>query len=103
MTVRNTITRDVDGARMTAMSLNSIDPIDLERLRAELERERAARVQAEARARASEQRAIDMEERLTVAEWLVGVLRGELTGVEKDAPPSPVEPTPRRWWPFSRS
>ncbi len=100
--MRNTITRDVDGARMTATSLNSIDPIDMERLRAELERERAARVQAEARARASEQHAIDMEERLSVAEWLVGVLRGELTGVEEAAPP-PAPPTARRWWPFSRS
>jgi len=100
--VRNTITRDVDGARMTATSLNSIDPIDMERLRAELERECAAHVQAEARARASEQHAIDMEERLSVAEWLVGVLRGELTGVEEAAPP-PAPPTPRRWWPFSRS
>jgi len=88
---------------MTATSLNSIDPIDMERLRAELERERAARVQAEARARASEQRALDVEERLSVAEWLVGVLRGELTGVEQDAPPAPTEPAPRRWWPFSRS
>ncbi len=86
--MRNTITRDVDGARMTATSLNSIDPIDMERLRAELERECAAHVQAEARARASEQHAIDMEERLSVAEWLVGVLRGELTGVEEAAPHS---------------
>lgn len=100
--MRNTITRDVDGARMTGTSLNSIDPIDMERLRAELERECAAHVQAEARARASEQHAIDMEERLSVAEWLVGVLRGELTGVEEAAPP-PAPPTPRRWWPFSRS
>ena len=102
--MRNTITRDADGAHTAAMSLNVIDSIDLERLRAELERERAARVQAEARARASEQRAGEMEERLSVAEWLVGVLRGELTGVEEDAPPAPpAPPAPRRWWPFSRS
>ena len=88
---------------MMVTPLNDIDPIDVERLRAELERERAARIQAEARARASEQRAHDVEERLTVAEWLVGVLRGELTGVEEDAPPTPSEPVPHRWWPFSRS
>jgi uncharacterized membrane protein len=97
--VRNTITRDADGAHTTAMSLNVIDSIDLERLHAELERERAARVQAEARAHASEQRALDVEERLIVAEWLVRVLRGELTGVEEDAPPA--SSARRRWWPFS--
>lgn len=60
--------------------------------RAEVARERAQRLQAEARATSAEERARAAEYRAEVAQWLVTLLRGELTGVE-----------PRRgWWPWPR-
>ncbi len=56
--------------------------------------ERAARLQAEARAVAAEERALAAEERAAVADWLVVVLRGELTGAARER---------SRWWcPWSR-
>ena len=92
--MRDTIARDVDGGRMTAPETESIDPIDLERLHAELERERARRMRAEAHAAALEERLVEMGKQLGVAEWLVRTLCGELTGGE---PPLEEQP-PRRWW-----
>lgn len=69
----------------------SSDAEALRQLRLALESERQQRLQAERRAAAAEDRAVAAEEGRAVAEWLVHVLRGELTGVE--APRS-------RWWPW---
>ncbi len=92
--MRNTIARDVDGARLTAPATESVDSIDLERLHAELERERARRTRAEAHACTLEERLVEVEKQLGVATWLVRTIRGELTGGE----PPPEEQPPRRWW-----
>lgn len=60
-----------------------------EATRAELASERAARLRAEARAAEAEEHAHNAEARLAVAEHLVGLLRGELTGAEE-----------HHWWCF---
>lgn len=67
------------------------DAETLQQLRLALETERQQRLQAERRAAAAESRATAAEESRAAAEWLVRVLRSELTG----------EDTPRsRRWPW---
>ncbi len=58
--------------------------------RAEVARERTQRMQAEARAAAAEEHARAVEYQVAVAEWLITLLRDELTGA-----------TSRKhwWWP----
>lgn len=60
--------------------------------RADVARERAARLHAEARAVAAEAGWQAAEDRAAVADWLVAVLRSELSGAERR----------RWWWPWPR-
>jgi hypothetical protein len=88
------IAEDRNEVAITPLPDGASEPVALRQVRLELAHERDRRLQAEWRAAMAEERALAAEERRLVAEWLVAVLRSELTGV-----------APRRrhwWWPWSR-
>ena len=88
------IAEDTNEAAVTRPPNGAFEPVALRQVRLELAHERDRRLQAERRAAMAEEWALAVEERRLVAEWLVAVLRSELTGG-----------APRRrpwWWPWPR-